>query len=64
MDLLKEISVQTADCSACPDTSPGAKANICRTCTWVEDLLRQVAKLQETVKKVCSIRDTDRDTVL
>ena len=59
----KEATVQAVGCSKCPDPSPGEKVNNCRRCAWVDDLLCQVAELQETVKRLCSISGpkADRD---
>lgn len=42
-------------CSECPDISPVENVSTCTRCSQVEDLLHQVAKFQETVKRVCSI---------
>jgi len=46
----KESSIQALGCSKCPDPSRGAKGSPCTRCTQVEDLIHQVAKLQEIVK--------------
>ncbi|PKU34838.1 28s ribosomal protein mitochondrial [Limosa lapponica baueri] len=54
----KETSVQTVYCNECPDPSPGEKESICKSCAQVDDRLHQVAELQETVKRLRSIRGT------
>ena len=57
----KEISVQTVGCNECPDPSPGETVSACKRCAQVDDLLCQVAKLQETVKRLCSIRGAETE---
>ncbi|GAB0175625.1 hypothetical protein GRJ2_000027700 [Grus japonensis] len=52
----KETPVQIVDCNKCPDPSPGEKGSTCKRCAQVGDVLHQVAELQETVKRLCSIR--------
>ena len=44
----------------CPDPSPGEKVSTCKRCAQVDDLLCQVAELQETVKRLC-IRGAERE---
>ena len=58
----KETSVQTVGCNKCPEPSPGGKVSTCKRCAQAEDLLRQVAKLQETVKRLHSIRGAKTET--
>ena len=58
----KETSVQTVGCNECPDPSPGEKVSTCKRCAQVDDLLCQVAELQETVKRLCSIRGAETET--
>ena len=58
----KETSVQAAGCSKCPDPSSGALVSACTRCRQVEDLMRQVAELQETVKRLRSIRGAELET--
>ena len=56
MDLVtKATSVQAAACSECPDPAPGALLSACTRCRQVEDLVHQVAELQEIVNRLCSI---------
>jgi len=55
----KETSVQAEACSECPDPSPGAQVSACTRCRQVEALMRQVAELPETVKRLCSIRGAE-----
>ena len=52
----KETSVETVGCNECPEPSPGEKVSTCKRCAQADGLLHQVAKLQETVKKLCGIR--------
>jgi len=54
----KEISVQAAACSECPDPS-GALVSACTRCRQVEDLIGQEAELQETVHRLCCIRGAE-----
>jgi len=58
----KETPVQVVGCSECPDPSSGAKVSPCIRCAQVEDLLRQVAELQETVERLCSVRGAEMET--
>jgi len=55
----KDTSVQATACSECPDPSPGAPVSVCSRCRQVEDLIRQVAELQETVSSLRSIRGAE-----
>jgi len=55
----KETSVQSEGCSKCPDPSSGALVNACPRCGQVGDVICQVAELQETVKRLCSIRGAE-----
>ncbi|GAB0210389.1 hypothetical protein GRJ2_003504700 [Grus japonensis] len=62
MELIrKETSVQAVGCSECQDPSPGEKVSTCARCAQIDDLLRQVAELQETVKRLCSIRGAEME---
>jgi len=54
-----ETSVPAVGRSQCPDPSPGAKVSPCRRCAQAEDLLRQVAELQETVTRLRTIRGVE-----
>jgi len=54
--VIKETSVQAAACSECPYTSSGALVSASTRCRQVEDLIHQVTELQETVKRLGSIR--------
>ena len=64
-DLLKgEAAAQTSDCRKCLDLSPGAGTGsrpACKRCAQVEDLLQQVAALQEAVRRLRSIREAEKD---
>ena len=55
----KETSMQPAACSECPDPSPGVLVSACTRCRQVEDLIDQVAELQETVNRLRSIRGAE-----
>jgi len=55
----KETSVQAAACSKCPDPSPGALVSACTRCRQVEDLIHQVAELQEIVNMLPIIRGSE-----
>ena len=57
----KETSVQMVGCNQCPDPSPGEKVSTCERLAQVDDLLHQVAHLQETVKRLHCIKVQDRD---
>ena len=63
-ELLKgEAAVQTSDCRQCLDLSPGAGTGsrpACKRCAQVEDLLQQVAELQEVVRRLCNIREAEK----
>jgi len=54
--------VRTSRCRKCPDlpheegTSSRASFN---NCAQVEDLLQQVTELQEVVRRVCNIRNSE-----
>ena len=58
----KETSVQTVGCNECPDPSPGEKVSTCKRCAQVDDLLRQVAELQKTGKRLRGIRGAETET--
>ena len=64
-DLLKgEAAAQTSDCRKCLDLSPGAGTGsrpACKRCAQVEDLLQQVAALQEAVRRLRSIREGEKE---
>jgi len=63
MDLVtKETSVQAAASSECPEPSSGALLSACTRCWQVEDLISQVAELQETVNRLRSIRGAELET--
>jgi len=55
----KRSSVQVAGCSECPDPSSGALVSACTSCGQVEDLIQQVAQLQQTVNRLRSIRGAE-----
>lgn len=55
----KGISVQVVSCDECPDNSSGGKASTCTKSAKVEDLLWQLAELQETVHRLRSIRGAE-----
>jgi len=60
MELVKkERSVQAAVCSECPDPSFGALVSACTRCRHIEDLIHQVAELQEPVNRLLSIRGAE-----
>jgi len=65
MELLKgEAAVQTSNFSKCLDLSPGAGTGsrpVCKRCTQVEELLQQVAELQEMMRRQCNIRETEKE---
>ena len=44
-----------------PLSSSGEKVSASIRCAWVEDLLLQVAELQETVKRLCSTRGAEME---
>jgi len=55
----KGMSVQAAVFSEYPDPSPGALVSACTRCRQVEDLIHQVAELQDTVNRLRSIREAE-----
>ena len=56
MELVRmDASVQAVGCNECPDPSPGVKVSTCTRCAQVDDLLRQVAELQDTVRRLSNI---------
>ena len=57
----KETSVQTVGCNKCPEPCPGEEVSTCKRRAQVDDLLCQVAELQETVKRLCSIRGAETE---
>ena len=63
--LLKgEAVVHTSDCRQCLDLSPGAGTGsrpACKRCAQVEDLLQQVAELQEAVRRLRNIREGEKE---
>lgn len=60
MELLrKETSVQAVGCNECPGSS-GEKASACTSCAQV-DLIHQVAELQETAERLCSVRGAEME---
>ena len=63
-ELLKgEAAVQASGCRMCPDLSPGAGTGsrpACKRCAQVEDILQQVAELQEVVRRCRDIREAER----
>jgi len=63
MELLKgEAAVQTSDCGKCLDLSPGAGGRpVCRRCAQVEDLLQQTAELQEAGRRLCNIKEAEKE---
>lgn len=64
MELLKEeAAVQTSDCRKGLDLSPGADTGgrpACKICAQVANLLLQVAELQKVVRRLCNIRETEK----
>lgn len=53
-------AVQTSDCRKHLDLPPEADGRpACKRCAQVEDLLHQVAELQEAVRRLCNIRETE-----
>ena len=59
--LRKEIAVQASRCDECPDLPPEAQARTCERCKQVEDLSHQVAELQETVRRLRSVRGAEEE---
>jgi len=57
----KETSIQMVGYKESPDHSAAEKVNTCKRCVQVDDLLRQVAKLQGTIKRLCSIRGSETE---
>ncbi len=56
--------MQTSGCRQCLDPTPGAGAGgspACRRCAQVEELLQQVAELQEAVRRLWDIREAERE---
>jgi len=56
--------VQTSGCRQCLDLSSGAGAGgrpACKSCAQVEDLLQQVAELQEAVRRLHNIREAEKE---
>lgn len=56
--------MQTSDTRKCLDLSPGAGTGSrtpCQRCAHVEDLLQQVAELQEGMRMLCNIRETEKE---
>ncbi|KAK4827437.1 hypothetical protein QYF61_017994 [Mycteria americana] len=64
-ELLKgEAAVQTSGCRKCLHLSPGAGTGgrpACKRCAQVEDLLQQVAVLQEAVGRLRNIREAEKE---
>ena len=59
-----EAAVQTSGCRECLDLSPGAGTGsrpACKRCAQVEDLLQQVAELQEAVRRLRNIREAEKE---
>jgi len=59
----KQTSVQGAACSECPGASSGALVRACTRSRQDEELIHQVAELQETVKRLPSIRGAELEIV-
>lgn len=66
MELLKrEAAVQTSGCRKCLELSSGMRTGgrpACKGCALVEDLLHQVAQMQEVVRRLHNIREVEMDT--
>lgn len=54
--------VQASDCWKCLNLLPGAGSGpACQRCAQMEDLLQMVAELQESVRRLCSIREAEEE---
>ena len=64
-EMLKgDATVQTSDCRKCLDLSPVAGTGsrpACKSCATVEDLPQQVAELQEAMRRLCNIREAEKE---
>lgn len=61
IELVRKESVQVVVCNRCPVTPPGEKA-VPAQHTQFDDLLQHMAKLQETVNRLCSVRGAETET--
>lgn len=62
MELLRnETSVQAVGFKKWPDPSPGEKVSPCKRCAHIDDLLCQMAELQELVNRLCKIKGAEME---
>lgn len=57
----RETSVHAGGWNQCSDPSPRGRINTWIRCAQVNDLLRQVAELQETANRLCRIREAETE---